>query len=445
MKLLDNFSRAEQHQGNFVVTLVLILVCFALWGFTNDIAGVMVGAFSRIFVLDMTQGNLINVATFMGYLVLSIPAAIYTQRYTYKRGVVLSLSIYAVGILLLLPAKGWGVFSGFLFAYFIMTCGSAALETCCHPLVYRMGDKSKGIFRLNLAQAFNALGACIGMLVAINAITDKLNKTPAEVRMEMPKAQFEILKNSDLSIIVQPYLYVAAVVLILIVLILVTRFFVHQKENQKGMPREAFSRLLRIRNYRDGLMAEFFYIGAQICIFTYFLIYGKHLFIAEGMDELQAETMVNHYSMMAFVIFAAMRFLSTWLLTFIAPGRLLSVMAIFGTAALAGSIIFTDRNGLYCMLIAHGALSMMFPTIYGMALRSVDDDVKYASAGLTMTVFAGAVIPPLQAAIIEWGKDLLGLPAINISFIVPLVCLIAVVYYGHAGYVRHHITHDYES
>lgn len=445
MKLLENFSKEEQHHGNFLTTLILILVCFALWGFTNDIAGVMVGAFSRIFVLDMTQASMINVATFLGYFVAAIPAAIFTQRFTYKRGVMLSLSIYAAGILLLLPAKGWGIFQGFLFAYFIMTCGSAALETCCHPLVYRMGAIEKGIFRLNLAQAFNALGACIGILVAISAITKNLSKTSAEARMEMPKAQFEILKNSDLNIIIQPYLYVAAAILVLIVLIWGTKFFVHQKENQKGMTREAFKRLLHIRNYKEGLIAEFFYIGAQICIFTYILVYGKHIFMAEGMEELAAETLVSHYSMVAFIIFAAMRFISTWLITFIAPGRLLSVMAILGTAAVAGSIIFTDRNGLYCLLVAHGALSMMFPTIYGMALRSVDNDVKYASAGLTMMVFAGAVIPPLQAAIIEWGKDLLGLPAINISFIVPLLCLTVVVYYGHTGYVRHNITHDYKS
>ena len=445
MKLLDNFSKEEQHKGNFLTTLILIIICFALWGFTNDIAGVMVGAFSRIFVLDMTQASMINVATFLGYFVAAIPAAIFTQRFTYKRGVILSLSIYAAGILLLLPAKGWGVFHGFLFAYFIMTCGSAALETCCHPLVYRMGDINKGIFRLNLAQAFNALGACIGILVAISAITENLSKTSAEARMEMPKAQFEILKNSDLNIIIQPYLYVAAAIFLLIVLIWGTKFFVHQKENQKGMTSEAFKRLLHIRNYKEGLIAEFFYIGAQICIFTYILVYGKHIFMAEGMEELDAETLVSHYSMWAFIIFAAMRFISTWLITFIAPGRLLSVMAILGTAAVAGSIIFTDRNGLYCLLVAHGALSMMFPTIYGIALRSVGNDVKYASAGLTMMVFAGAVIPPLQAAIIEWGKDLLGLPAINISFIVPLLCLTVVVYYGHTGYVRHNITHDYES
>ncbi len=445
MNLLENFSKGERNQGNFVTTLVLITVCFALWGFTNDIAGVMVGAFSRIFVLNMTQASMVNVASFLGYFVAAIPAAIFTQRYTYKRGVILSLSIYAAGIFLLLPAEGWGVFQGFLLAYFVMTCGSAALETCCHPLVYRMGDIDKGIFRLNLAQAFNALGACIGILVAISAITEKLNNTPAEVRMDMPKAQFEILKHSDLNIIIQPYLYVAAAIFLLIVLIWATKFYVHQKENKTGMPGEAFRRLLHVRNYREGLIAEFFYIGAQICIFTYILVYGKRLFMTEGMQELEAETLVSHYSMVAFLIFAAMRFLSTWLLTFIAPGRLLSAMAIIGILAVTGSIIFTDRNGLYCLLVAHGALSMMFPTIYGMALRNVGDDVKYASAGLTMMVFAGAVVPPLQAAIIEWGKDVLGLPAVNISFIVPLVCLMVVVYYGHAGYVRHHITHDYES
>ena len=445
MKLLEDFSKEDQHQGNFITTRILILVCFALWGFTNDIAGVMVGAFSRIFALDMAQASMINVASFLGYFVAAIPAAIFMQRHTYKRGVILSLCIYAAGILMLLPAQGWGIFQGFLMAYFIMTCGSAALETCCHPLVYRMGDINKGIFRLNLAQAFNALGACIGMQVAISTITKNLSKTSAEVRLEMPKAQFEILKQSDLNIIIQPYLYVAAVIFLLIVLIWSTRFFVHQKENKKGMSGEAFKRLLHVRNYREGLIAEFFYIGAQICIFTYILVYGKHLFMSEGMLELEAEALVSRYSMGAFIIFAAMRFLSTWLLTFIAPGRLLSAMAIIGTLAVTGCIIFTDRNGLYCLLVAHGALSMMFPTIYGMALRSVGDDVKYASAGLTMMVFAGAVVPPLQAAIIEWGKDLLGLPAINISFIIPLLCLTVVVYYGHTGYVRHNITHDYES
>ena len=363
MKLLDNFSKTEQQHGNFVTTLVLILVCFALWGFTNDIAGVMVGAFSRIFVLDMTQGSMINVASFMGYLVLAIPAAIFTQRYTYKRGVILSLSIYAAGILLLLPAMGWGAFHGFLLAYFVMTCGSAALETCCHPLVYRMGDIKKGIFRLNLAQAFNALGACIGMLVAITAINKNLSKTSAEARMEMPKTQFEILKNSDLHIIIQPYLYVAAVIFLLIVLIWSTKFYVHQKENQRGIPSDAFKRLLHIRNYREGLVAEFFYIGAQICVFTYILVYGKHIFMTEGMMELDAESLVSRYSMGAIILYAAMRFICTWLLTFIAPGRLLSVMAIIGTAAVMGSIIFTDRNGLYCLIVVIGCLSMMFPIL----------------------------------------------------------------------------------
>ena len=144
MKLLENFSKEEQHQGNFLTTLILIIICFALWGFTNDIAGVMVGAFSRIFLLDITEASMINVASFLGYLVLAIPAAIFTQRYTYKRGVILSLSIYAAGILMLLPAQRWGVFHGFLLAYFVMTCGSAALETCCHPLVLFLVNKESG-------------------------------------------------------------------------------------------------------------------------------------------------------------------------------------------------------------------------------------------------------------------------------------------------------------
>ncbi|MDE6646326.1 MAG: MFS transporter, partial [Prevotella sp.] len=140
MKLLTNNSPQEQ---SYLATFILVSICFVLWGFTNDITGVMASAFSRIFLLSMTEGTLINVANFMGYLVLAIPIAIFTQRYTYKSGVLLSLGIYAGGILLLIPAKMIGVFQGFLLAYFIMTCGSAALETCCHPLIYKMGDERK--------------------------------------------------------------------------------------------------------------------------------------------------------------------------------------------------------------------------------------------------------------------------------------------------------------
>jgi FHS family L-fucose permease-like MFS transporter len=209
--------------------------------------------------------------------------------------------------------------------------------------------------------------------------------------------------------------------------------------------RASFRKLLHFRNYWEGVAAEFFYIGAQVCIFTYIIVYGKQLFINEGMLEINADALAARYYMIAMILFAAMRFLCTWLLTFIAPGRLLSVMAITCMASIMGSMLFTDRNGLYCLLIACGTMSMMFPTIYGMALRNMGNNINYASAGLSMTVFAGAIFPPIQAAIIDWGKDLWGISAVHISFIVPFVCLIAVVYYGHSGYVRHHITHDYQS
>lgn len=442
MKLLTNNSPQEQ---SYLATFILVSICFVLWGFTNDITGVMASAFSRIFLLNMTEGALINVANFMGYLVLAIPIAIFTQRYTYKSGVLLSLGIYAGGILLLIPAKLIGAFQGFLLAYFIMTCGSAALETCCHPLIYKMGDERKGINRLNLTQAFNALGAVIGIYVASKAVTEKLSPMPAGMRAELPPAQFNILKMHDLDTVVQPYLYVSAIIIVLLVLIRVSTFVVHQEKKSSEMPFEAFRRLLCIRNYREGVMAEFFYIGAQICLFTFMLVYARQLFIEEGMGESAADVVAGHYNIIAFIVYAAMRFVCTWLLNFIKPGRLLSIMAIIAITALAGSIIFTNRNGLYCLILACGALSMMFPTIYGMSLRGVGNDVKYASAGLTMTVFAGAVLPPLQTAIVQWDIELWGIPAINLSFIVPIVCLIVVAYYGHTGYVRHNITHNYHS
>lgn len=428
-----------------MLSLILVIVCFILWGFTNDISGVMANALSRIFLLDITQASLINIASFLGYLILPVPIAIFAQRTTYKRGIIVSLAIYATGIILLYPTKIWGTFSGLLLAYFIMTCGSAALETCCHPVIYKMGDEKYGIFRLNLAQAFNAFGACIGVQVTIATISKKLNLVPAEIRKDMPQTQFEIIKQSDLSIIIQPYFYVAAIILILITLIAVSKFFVLQKEHERNTLTAAFGRLFKVRNYWEGLLAEFCYIGAQVCLFTYFIVYGKQVFMAEGMDAMNAEALISRYSMYAFILFAAMRFVCTWLTTVMAPGRLLSVAAILTTASIAGSILFADRNGIYCLLVAYAGMSLMFPTIFGMALRGVGNDIKYASAGLVMMVFAGSIFPPIQAAVIEWGHRWLGPMAVNISFVIPLLCMLVVVYYGHSGYVRHHITKNYKS
>ncbi|MBR1388950.1 MAG: L-fucose:H+ symporter permease [Prevotella sp.] len=433
--------------GNSInlVSFILITICFALWGFTNDITGVMVSAFSKIFQLNTMEGGLINVANSLGYLVFAIPAAMFMMRNTFKSGVMFSLGLYALGIMLLLPARMVGEFWGFLMAYFIMTCGSAAVETCCHPLIYNLGKESTGIIRLNLAQAFNSLGAVVGIFVATDYIQSSLSSASAETRAEMPAIQEHVLRMHDLDIVISPYLILVMIIALLIVFIRITKMPASHDERNDEKPKEAFRKLLKIRNYREGIIAEFFYIGAQICCLTFLIVYARRVFTDEGMYVSDIDVLIKKYSLLTIILYAVMRFACTALLVYFKPGRLLSVMGIIATGAILGAIIFTDRNGLYCIVIACAAMSLMFPTIYGIALRGLGTDIKYASAGLTMTVFAGAVFPTLQAAIIDLDISLFGLPAVNWSFIVPLACFAVVAVYGHRGYIRHSITHDYVS
>ena len=215
--------KSRQQTTQQMVSYALIIGCFMLWGFTNDMTGAMVNAFSKIFRLNVFEGGLVNVANYFGYFVMAMPAALFIRRFKFKAGVLLGLGVYALGSLLFFPSKMTGAFSAFLSSYFIMTCGLAFLETSCHPFVYSMGPEESGIVRLNLAQAFNALGATIGMFVAHDYVQGGMSPLSSEERMNLPLAQFNIIKEHDLSVLIQPYLIISAFIILLIVAIRLRR------------------------------------------------------------------------------------------------------------------------------------------------------------------------------------------------------------------------------
>lgn len=205
----------------------------------------------------------------------------------------------------------------------------------------------------------------------------------------------------------------------------------------------AGKQVAKAKNYREGVITQFFYVGAQVCCWAYILQYGSRIFLAEGMDETTAMMEAQKYNIIAMAMFAVGRFLCTWLLKYIEAGRLLAVMAIAAVVLTIGIMFFTDRNGLYCLIMVSFCMSLMFATIYGISLRNMGRQVKLASAGMTMAVSGGALFPAFQAAIIDAQISFLGLPATNISFIIPLVCFCVVAVYGHRGYVRHSIASQY--
>ncbi len=414
---------------SYVLPFILITTCFALWGFANDITNPMVKAFSKIFRMSVTQGSLVQVAFYGGYFCMALPAAMFIRKFSYKAGVLVGLGLYALGALLFLPSKSVGVYGFFLIAYFIMTCGLSFLETSCNPYILSMGSEETSTRRLNFAQCFNPIGSLMGMYVAMNFIQARLHPASTAERALLDDAGFEAMKQADLNVLTGPYWVVGLVIIVMFVLILVARMPKNADQDHDMHIVPVLGRLLHRPRYWEGVIAQFFYVGVQIMCWTFIIQYGTRVFMAEGMDEQSAEVLSQTYNIIAMVLFVSCRFLCTWLMKYLQPSKLLTIFAIGGMIATAGVIFLQNRLGLYCLVAVSGFMSLMFPTIYGIALGGLGDDAKFGAAGLIMAILGGSVLPPLQAWIID--KGTVGfLPAVNASFILPFICFIVVCLYG---------------
>jgi FHS family L-fucose permease-like MFS transporter len=368
---------------------------------------------------------------------MAFPAAMFIQRYSFKAGVLLGLTLFAIGSLMFVPARMLGYYFPFLLAYFILTCGLSFLETSCNPFIYCMGTEDTATQRLNLAQSFNPIGALLGMYVAMEFVQARMNPLTTAQRHELPDIRFNMVKDHDLNILIQPYIFIGLVCLLLLVLIRISKMPKNGDEQSKKGLLRSLRELLMVKNYREGVIAQFFYVGAQVTCWTFIIQYGTRVFMAEGMTEKAAEILSQKFNIAAMVFFTVSRFICTFFLRYIQPGRLLSILAICAVAFVGGVILFPDRNGVYCLVAVSACMSLMFPTIYGVALRGVGENVKVAGAGLIKAVFGGSVFPPLQALIIDSNITLLGVASVNLSFIIPLICFVVVAVYGHKAYVRH--------
>lgn len=417
-------------EKKYLVPFILVTCCFALWGFANDITNPMVKAFSKIFRMSVTDGALVQVAFYGGYFAMAVPAALFIRRFSYRAGILLGLGLYAVGALLFLPATAIGSYYPFLIAYFILTCGLSFLETSANPYILSMGEEQTATRRLNFAQAFNPIGSLCGMFVAMNFIQAKLNPLSTAERATLSDVEFEAVKASDLTVLSRPYVLIAAVLIVVFILMLIVRMPASRSQlddSTKFAP--TVKRLWQNRKYRYGVLAQFFYVGVQIMCWTFIIQYGTRVFMNEGMAEQDAEVLSQRYNIIAMAIFCCSRFICTFLLKFASPSRLLGILATAGALLVCGVIFIDGRLGMYCLVGVSACMSLMFPTIYGIALGGLGEDAKLGAAGLIMAILGGSVLPPLQASIIDLGT-VGGMPAVNVSFVLPLICFFAVLAYA---------------
>ena len=417
-------ERKKERMKKYLVPFILVTFCFALWGFANDVTNPMVKAFSKIFRMSVTDGSLVQVAFYGGYFAMAFPAALFIRKYSYKAGVLMGLGLYATGALLFFPSKAIGVYGCFLIAYFIMTCGLSFLETSCNPYILSMGEPETATRRLNLAQCFNPCGSIIGMFVAMNYIQAKLNPLSSDERALLSDADFEAVKNADLDVLISPYLAIGAVIVVMFLIILFTKMPKNADQSHDIHLMTTLRRLVTLKRYREGVVAQFFYVGAQIMCWTFIIQYGTRVFMAEGMEEQAAEVLSQRFNIYAMLFFICSRFIATWLMRWISPARLLTVFGILAMVFTTGVILSHDRTGVYCLVCVSGCMSLMFPTIYGIALDGLGDDAKFGAAGLIMAILGGSVLPPLQAMFIDAGMT-------NFSFILPFICFLVVTVYGY--------------
>ena len=415
---------------SYLFPFILITMCFALWGFANDITNPMVKAFSKIFRMSVTDGALVQVAFYGGYFAMAFPAAMFIRKYTYKAGVLLGLGLYALGALAFFPAKLTGDYHPFLLAYFVMTCGLSFLETSCNPYILSMGTEETATRRLNLAQAFNPIGSLMGMYVAMNFIQNKLNPMDTAERAQLSQVEFEAVRDSDLSVLIAPYLVIGLVIIAMLVVIRLSKMPRNADQSHSIDFIPTLKRIFSRRRYKYGVIAQFFYVGAQIMCWTFIIQYGTHLFMSQGMEEQAAEVLSQKYNIVAMIIFCISRFVCTFMLRFVKPGMLLMVLSVAAIILTAGVIMLNNIWGMYCLVGVSACMSLMFPTIYGIALKGMGDDAKFGAAGLIMAILGGSVLPPLQASIIDC-KTLFSMPAVNVSFVLPLICFVVIVIYGY--------------
>ena len=424
-----------------LVPFILITSLFALWGLANDMTNPMVRGFQKVLELTNTQASLVQLAFYGGYFTMAIPAALFVNKYSYKKGVLLGLALYAVGALLFYPAAAFESYPFFLSALYVLTFGLAFLETTSNPYILSMGAEETATRRLNFAQMFNPMGSILGLLVAQNFVLGALQSddttadgTPIyDTLSESAKAA---IRTSDLEIIRNPYVLLGIVVLVFFVLISVVKMPQNKHQEAKVVFKDSVKRLWKQPKFTFGVVTQAFYVGAQIMCWTYVYQYAETL----GIDAKSAVW----YGLTGYIVFLVGRTIGTALMAKIDSGKLLMLFGFGGMLTLLGAIFLPGMLGIYSLVATSLFMSIMFPTIYGIALEGQGEDAKFGAAFLVMAIVGGALLPYLQGYMLDLGgvgyEDviILGVTEMRFSFILSLICLGVVAFYGRTVYKKYH-------
>jgi FHS family L-fucose permease-like MFS transporter len=417
---------------SYTVPFMLVTSLFFLWGIANSLNGTLIKHFQTALNLNRAQAGIVDSAFYIGYFVMALPAAFLMNRIGYKKGILIGLFLYAAGALLFFPAAEVRMYGFFLFALFIIACGLAFLETAANPYVTVLGDQSSAESRINFSQSFNGLGVIFGPIVGSLFIFSATEHTNASLDA-MPAAQAEAIRIAEAESVQMPYLFIAGVVLLVAILFAITRMPEISTPAEKTA---SFKGIGRHRHLIFGVLAQFFYVGAQASIWGYYVDLKLHFAkdehfgivqwiyqVSEGMTPTQ---IASYHASFAFVLFMIGRFVGTWLLTKFPAHRLLSAYAAACLILTGYGLMGSGVSAVVAISLTYFFMSIMFPTIFALSIKNLGDQVKLGSGLVIMAIVGGAVLPPVTG----W----LSLAGLENALIIPLISFLVILFFGMTGY-----------
>ncbi|MDN5217485.1 L-fucose:H+ symporter permease [Fulvivirgaceae bacterium BMA12] len=443
-KLNSHKAKPKLVDPKILIPFIAVTSLFFLWGFPNDLTNPMVEVFKNVLNISNVKASYVQLAFYGGYGTMAIPAALFIRRYSYKSSIILGLFLFMLGSLMMYPSATLVSYDLFLVSFYILTFGLAFLETTANPMILELGDRETATQRLNLSQAFNPIGALTGQVVARIFVVEKLDtkigaNTAAASEILSTEQKQQIIEH-DLGVVSTPYIVLGFVVMAIMLLFVFMKIENTKQQVQKLSLKQTLNKLLHNKNYYEGVLAQFFYVACQIMVWTFIYQYVTNLNEARTEDEQLNATV---YVVASTVSFLVARWVCTFLIRYIESAKLMLIFSILGALLCAGAIFIHGMVGLYCLVGVSFAMSLMFPTIYGIALKGMGDEAKLGSAGLILGIVGGALMPPLQGRIIDMGGTGLSdlklfgfIPEVNFSFILPLLCLVLVGVYSYRSIGR---------
>ncbi|HEY4287384.1 MAG TPA: L-fucose:H+ symporter permease [Puia sp.] len=408
-------------KNKFFLPFILICTLFFLWAFLHNINGILIPHLKKVCQLSDTQSSLIDFAVYFGYFVIAIPAGLFSHRFGYKKGILCGLFLFAIGALLFFPAASERNFILFLVALFVAASGATFLETVANPYATILGPPETSEQRLNFAQSFNGLGAFVAPLVGTHFILSGIEHTPAELDAMRAKGELAAYLQQEADTLKMPYLIIAAV-LVLVAIIFIFTKLPEVTEDSGGHGNQFSLRIFRFSHVRWAVVAEFFYVGSQVGVLSFFIRFARY---TADIPEKQAGDILAYGAMLGFM---AGRFLGTFFMRYIRPERLLSLYASISIALLIIALSAKGHVAVYAVTATPFFMSIMFPTIFALGIKDLGEETKLASSFLVMSIIGGAFTPLIMGLI----SDKTG--SIQKAYIMPIVCFCFILFFGLKGY-----------